>query len=519
VIFFLAFPPIARYSQIRIGRQNDRERRAEMAEDTTACKDTGALDVDTALVLGVWNDGETMRTKQAGYLQYYDGKQKILSETKPRTDGAAKHLVVTNWIRHVVERHVGFLSAKSIGLTQRNDLDDKAPLRQYQEVSDFNGVDAIDAEHLRNSLLFGLSPEVHSYDGENIVLTPYSPLEWSFMRDSCDEVVFAVHRLVLPKGSYYDGKRQATEVTLWTAYDSVNVYRYQSTGSALGSGTTPSSVSFDESKAKVQKHGFKTVPIVIFQIHQDRRPFISDALIGQQDVFNSVRSANADDVSYNVDSFLAIYGYSMEQMLEVDPETKKNQLEKIREERYLPLGENARAEFLKKGNEHQNVEFDLDLSVDAIHMMGGISNLKRIVGSTGNTSGISLKLCFTDQVHVAGTFGKWFEVGIRDRVDLLNERWAQLGDSTLEDYDVRITTDVPVNEAEFFQNIPELLQVMSRRGVARLAPAIEDVDRVVNEKDEELARDIEAGIRPQYLGVSRETSQADLASGGGADGD
>jgi len=110
-------------------------------------------------------------------------------------------------------------------------------------------------------------------------------------------------------------------------------------------------------------------------------------------------------------------------------------------------------------------------------MMGKIPDITgKIMGATGNTSGIALKLMFHAMEQAAGGFIHNFKSGVRARIDLLNRVWGPLGQPVLAGYDVEIIPNLPVNELELYDRIPVLRMALSSREVLKRLPSVTNPD-------------------------------------------
>jgi hypothetical protein len=91
-------------------------------------------------------------------------------------------------------------------------------------------------------------------------------------------------------------------------------------------------------------------------------------------------------------------------------------------------------------------------------------------------------------------WSKYIRMSLECRVERLNRIWGIRNMPTLEDYDVKVTYEVPVNEIEIWQNIGALEPLLSRLDMARLVPSIEDPQAAIEAKEAEVAT---AAVGPQ----------------------
>lgn len=435
------------------------------------------FNLTTTQILQVWDDADSTRDEMQTRQDYYDGDQAILDETTDRYDGSTRNLMVTNWIKYIVNKHVGFMTAKPVEYTLKDPKAPDAGLKEFDLIDIQNTLDAVDQEHLRQCILKGYSVEVHSYDGEKIKITQYDSEDWVIMYDELDQPRVAIHRAIQPANSIYRNQFLEFEKTIYTVYDDASIRTFELISSE------DSDSYLDEIDSR--PHPYGRLPLVIFRVTRKRESFIGDDLISQQDAWNTTRSSNLDDLQYNVDAILKLIGYDVDAMFEAD-EDGVTFVEKLRKHRILPLKEGGEAEFIEKGNEKDKVAHDLDLTRSDLHMMARVADVEKIIGATGTVSGIALKLCLMPQIDQAIQFSVFFEEGLRDRIDLINRINAIRRKPILEDFNVSFTLNIPVNETEIWQYIPNLEDVMTRKTRLSLIPSIEDPEAEAKAKEIEL---------------------------------
>lgn len=444
----------------------------------------------------VWDQSASRRSVQQKRHEYYEGKQAILLEGDTRTDGSKRSKVVTNWIRKVVNDHTAFALTNAPGYTlsdpdpsqedaesQAQLLVEKEALAQFETVRRDNNLDAIDQEHFKQAVKMGFSVEVHAFDSvtKKITITQYDPRCWAFLFDTNEKMLAAIHRAELAAGTYYNDRILEATLVVYTVYDDRNKTTFEESISPDQSGKPVRSLNVI---GAFEQHYYGRPPVVLFKVSKDAGTFVSDALISLQDAYNTSHSNLLDDVQYNVDAVLAIKGYEPGAMFEKDEDGVRF-IDKLRQYRMLPLNKEADAKFLEKGNPKDKIEYDISLTRDDIHMEGAIADVSRIVGATGSVSGIALKLKLKPMIGQAASFLKWFSAGLRDRVELLNIVWAKLNTPSLTEYLITFNIDVPVNETEIWQFLPNLDGLLSRVDRIRLIPSIKDPEQAAQRKKAE----------------------------------
>jgi len=359
-------------------------------------------------------------------------------------------------------------------------------------VRDANRLNAQDSRLLRNCIIFGLGVEVHGFKDDAPRIRCEDPRNWAFLWDDSEELAVAVRCKDFDAGDFYRGEVLKEPVEVWTYYDNRFVMEFERRGDGLKRGQVTNSKSRigtsprfkprpeEMVQTRLVEHYAGGLPVIAYRINDEYETVLTDDLLEQQNAFNRTRSDNNDDVAYNVDQFLVVKGYSLQELL--------NAVGQIREERCIPLDDDGEAKFIEKGNAVEKVKFELELARDAIHLMGGVPDLAAIVGASGEASGIALKLKFSVQQQVSEGFAREFEAGLRRRVELLNHVRRALGQSTLERYDITISKNIPVNDKEMLESVPFMRQIMPTQEILAQIPFVQDPKSTAEAKEAEMKK-------------------------------
>jgi len=431
-------------------------------------------------IRSIWASAETKHGEQIKRRDYYNGQQEILNKTGKRKDGQSYYKIVMNWVEDLVGRHVGFLTTRPFSVVADEDkADAAAAVEQYDVVAQANDLPATDGRHFRNCLLYGTSVEVMSYDAatKSIGLTDFPPYEWAFVTDEYGTVVAAVRRFELAKDSFYDGKLLEDIKIRWTVYDADEILEYEEAD--------------DHTLLKIpalsQSHEFGIVPVYRWMINADGQPAITDSFITLQDAYNSALSAHFDDHEADIDAILLITGLDPHSLFAKDDDGK-SVMDNVRETKTLPLAtSDSKADFLTRDLPVEKTRFTLDTARSDIHTTGKAPDLREIVGTTGATSGIALKLAFQSMIEVSGDRIKYIRESLDRRIVLLNTVWSKRGGVVLVDnYAITVSFEVPLNELEIWNSIEQLEPILSRLDRAKLVPSIEDPRAAIDAKDAEI---------------------------------
>jgi len=464
------------------------------------------LNLTPKQTLEEWDRFTTQRYAMQRRGDYYLGDQAILHKPGKRHDGKAYNKVAMNWIDVLISRHVGFLTGRPFNVTVAVDTAQDEAIENYDALRDECDLDALDSELFRDSLVFGYGVELHSVGDEaEVLIERFDPREWVFLLDENDDEVGAIRRLILPPGSVYEGEVLDREVVLWWTYDDAEIVTYREDrpvaqrSSLVGLPIVASAATMVDASGMREtgryRHAYGMVPVFRWTVTPDYRAFVTDNIIGLQDAYNKAFSEHLDDVDTDIDALLAINGAAPGEFSRVDPSTGKNQLEALREQGVIvfPDGE-TRAEFLTRNLPTEKIEYTIKTIRRLIHTAGAVPDLDEMVGATGATSGIALQLQFQAMIERAMGWSKYVRMSLENRVRRLNRIWGIRNMPTLEDYDVKVTYEVPTNEIEIWQNIGALEPLLSRLDMARLVPSIEDPQAAIEAKEAEVAT---AAVGPQ----------------------
>jgi len=437
----------------------------------------------------LWNARESDRADMSKRQDYYDGKHAIVGQDEQYVDGHDKSEVVSNWCQYIVNRFVGALTSMPYQLSRDNPLGEtdegqltedevaerdaqieaeKWGIEYYGEIAVDNNLEALDGENLRNALIHGYGVEVHSFatdsDEGEVRITSYDPREWVLVRDTNGVLQIAIRQVTLDANTVYNGELLDDELKIRTVYyaDQYETFKY---------------VDEDGQKGKWevierQTHHYGQVPVVEWRINEQRKSILTDAIISQVDAYNAADSQSGDELTQASDALLVLKGLSAD-WIEQNAAT-------IRQKRVLPLEdtENSDAKYLSKTLEADRFGKRLERTRAHIHMMGEVPDVNQIVGTTGATSGIALKLMFTPMQEAASGMIAWLKKCMRDRVNLINAMSAkQTNRSEISNYVVGIQFQIPVNRIEEWQYIGSLDGIVSARTKLELLHDINDPER------------------------------------------
>jgi len=414
------------------------------------------IEINTDDVEALWDGDATARAFRAEKKKYYDGKHKILERKEKYGDGTEKSNTVMNWIDHIVSEHAGAISSYQVSSESE---EEKPATDEYKKVAENNFLDSKDLNNRRKAILYGYGVEVHSFDPKEkkIIIKNYDSNEWLFLRDSDDVLTLAIRWVTLPDNTIHNGKLLKDPLEVVSVYSQqgfVHLERLSETEWAVSSNG---------------RHSYGRIPVVQWRVDEDSLGIITKALISQNDEYNVVDSANGDSVKIDVDSVLKLKG--------VDSSWANENETTIREKRMLPLPFDSDAEYMSRTFDTVRTQDRLDRTRKHIHIMGRIPDVANIVGTTGATSGIALKLMFSPMQREVESMISFLKQGVADRIALMNAIWAKLGQPVLTDFTTTIQFLMPVNRIEEWQNINGLEGVVSKKTKLELLTDIIDPEK------------------------------------------
>ena len=433
----------------------------------------------------VWNDAQARRDAQAKRQRYYDGDHDKRKGGDTYSDGSKKSNRFANWIKFIVNRYVGALTSTPYQITDTDDADpaqviegEAAPLtgpQMYTELTDDNNLDARDVENLRNALLKGFSVEVHEFharesDGDEsgsvqgqIVVYNDDPENWTFIEDEYGDVAGALRSITLEANTVFQDEVLEDKRELMTFYDDRFIYDYERVGTD----------SAWQPIGDPREHFYGRVPVIRWRVNKRCKPIISDALIGQQDEYNDVDSSSGDAIRSFQDCVLKTWG--------IDSDYIKKNAKNISESKHLPLDDKQTddAVYMTRELDYEPVESRLSRTREHIHMDGEVPDVAQIVGATGVTSGIALRLKFLPMEQAAAGMIHYLKEGLRERITLINAMLRRSQGAEIEGVIPTVQFTLPMNVVEERKSLAEMneAQVLSLKTILELMPGIDDPER------------------------------------------
>lgn len=400
------------------------------------------------------------RVKLQTYYDYYSGKQDILNKRKV-SESKPCNRVVTNYCLNIVNNYLGYLVGKDITYTSNNNFEN------IQDTLNYNDVQQVDSELLRNALIFGVAYEICYIDEDNqqrfkvLDSRQCIPIYENTLNQDLMAVIryFPIDSLDATKGYYVE------------VYTSANTLVYK-TNSMFG--------SFALIEERPNYYGM--VPVTVFGLNTEEKS-IFDAIMGLQDAYNKLLSSEIDDWESFCDAYLCIKG------IQIDEEA----VEQMRHNRVLSLGElnpDAEAFYLTKNVSDTQIENILANINDTIHKIANSPDFSQ--ESFGTSSGIALRYRLLGFENTAGSIEKSMTKALQRRLELLTAIMTLTGENaTWRDVQITFTRNLPADTNEIVAIVNSLRGLVSDKTLLSQIPFVSDVEAELEALEEQRTANME----------------------------
>lgn len=379
--------------------------------------------------------------------------------SKVATDvGKPCNKIVCNYCFNIVQNYSGYLSGIPIAYSSPIDIS------EIIKVLNYNDYKSEDTELLRQALIYGRAFEVAYIDEfSQIRFKLFDSRECIPVYDTTlDENLRYVIRYY-KINMYNDKDEYFVEVY---SDEKIDLYKTQAGYSTL---TLISS----------EPNYFNQVPITIFSLNREEES-IFDKVMTLQDAYNKLISSEVDDFEAFCDSYLVLRNCYAE------PED----IQKMKENRVLLLGENADAQYLTKTISDTQIENMLSNINDTIHKIANSPdfNDEKLMAQ----SGIAMRYKLVGFENNASAIEGQMKKALQKRIELICEILHLTGaDEDWRDIDIIFTRNLPVNVLEISQIINQLRGIVSDETLLAQIPFVNDVaaeyEKVKAQKEENIS--------------------------------
>lgn len=389
---------------------------------------------------------------------YYDGKHKILNK-KYEDESKACSNIVTNFCRIITQTYNGYIAGKPVSYSSNDDITD------IQEVINYNDDAAANIQWLLNALIYGVGYEIQWIDKN--AQTRYAQVNpqnaFPIYDNSLDgELLYFVR--------WYDANSiDDNEEMMVEVYSATNkkVYKMRGIGGAM---------EFVSEEA----HFFKDVPVSIFWLNEGSEENIFNCIMGLNDSYNELQSAEVDDFSAFCDAYLALTGMDAD----------KEEVAQMKSSRVLLLPEGGAASWLTKNASDTQVVNMLDNIKENIFKVSSCPDMAD--DNFMAQSGAAIRYKLVQFENAASTIVTQFTKAIQRRIELIcNVLNLKASDAVWRDIQINFIRNLPQDFTETIAIVNSLKGVVSDATLLAQLPFIDDVqaelEAVQKQKADEMA--------------------------------
>lgn len=405
-------------------------------------------------------------------MSYYEGKHKILDETK------RDNRLVCNHAKDISDTASSYFIGNPVTYKSEGDI---KPLTDALELA---GADETDGDNGLEASIYGLAYEyVYVKENENNLQTKNLSAENTFMvkDDSIEEnELFAVYYYIRKDDS---GKLpdhyMATVVT--------TNYKYEldiENNNTIQATTEPA-----------VPHYLGEIPIIEYL---NNKLAIGDfeLQIPLIDAYNALMSDRVTDKEQFIDAILAIYGTLLTDEDEPNTEDEDESIRKakarLKKYKVLEMPDTAKAEYLTRTFDENGVEILKKAIEQDIHKFSHIPCMSD-ESFGGNVSGVAMEFKLLGMENITKIKTRYYKKGLRKRVRIFCNYLALHGTSIdPAGITMTFTRALPKNLLEISQIVANLWGKVSRKTLLSQVPFVDDVDEELKaletEEEENLKR-------------------------------
>lgn len=385
--------------------------------------------------------------------QYYRGDHPIMARLK--SENLKNNKVVTNHARYIVRVNTGYLLAKPVEYQVSEGNIDRV-IEEYKK----QNIAKLDKELGGDVSIFGRAYEyIYSYfDGTvkeahskkinvtNAVVAYDDTLEheplFGVMYGSCD----------LAKGKYFDV----------TVVDKNTIYKFNE----------------DLELVSSKPHTFGAVPLLEYVNNPDYLGDFPRDIQTLIDAYNILQSDRLNDKEQLVEAILVLYGLDL----------TEDQLKKIKEYRTLVADKDARAEYLLKQLDEEQLDVLRKVYATDIHKISMTPDLSD-ENFAGNTSGVAIRFKLVNFEQNIADKEIYFRDGLSKRFKMYNKYLNSVDASVpivpMHKVEIIMKRNLPQNDLETAQIISMLSDFIDQETLLGQVSFIEDASKAVEYKNKE----------------------------------
>ena len=400
--------------------------------------------------------------------KYYLGEHDILS--KQRAKNKPNYKPVCNHAKDIADTSTGYFMGNTISYSNSEDTDIDELLIAFDNAE----VDESDHDNALDMALYGVAYEyVYARENENILDIKSLEVENTFIvyDDSIEQQpLFGVY--------YFKRKENKADTETYQAVIMTKQFVY-----SIVLGGKEKGVISD----KPIPHNMGDIPIIEYK---NNKYSIGDfeQQIGLIDSYNSLTANRINDKEQFIDSILVLYGARLGD----DEEESIKAMESLAEHKLLELHPEARAEYLSKTLNENEVETLRNAVKQDIYTFSHIPNLTD-ENFAGNSSGVAMEFKLLGLEMITKIKQRYYVKGLKKRIKLF-ANYLGLTQIAIDANSItpHFSRSLPKNLLEISQIVSNLDGKVSQETLLSQIPFVEDptseIEKVNEEKQENIAQ-------------------------------
>ena len=400
--------------------------------------------------------------------KYYLGEHDILS--KQRAKNKPNYKPVCNHAKDIADTSTGYFMGNTISYSNSEDTDIDELLIAFDNAE----VDESDHDNALDMAIFGVAYEyVYARENENILDIKSLEVENTFIvyDDSIEQQpLFGIY--------YFKRKENKADTETYQAVIMTKQFVY----SIVLEGKEKGVIS-----DKPIPHNMGDIPIIEYK---NNKYSIGDfeQQIGLIDSYNSLTANRINDKEQFIDSILVLYGARLGD----DEEESIKAMESLAENKLLELHPEARAEYLSKTLNENEVETLRNAVKQDIYTFSHIPNLTD-ENFAGNSSGVAMEFKLLGLEMITKIKQRYYVKGLKKRIKLF-ANYLGLTQIAIDANSIvpNFSRSLPKNLLEISQIVSNLDGKVSQETLLSQIPFVEDpmseIEKVNKEKQENIAQ-------------------------------
>lgn len=400
--------------------------------------------------------------------KYYLGEHDILS--KKRSKNKPNYKPVCNHAKDIADTSTGYFMGNTISYSNSEDTDIDELLIAFDNAE----VDESDHDNALDMAIYGVAYEyIYARENENILDIKSLEVENTFIvyDDSIEQQpLFGVY--------YFKRKENKADTETYQAVIMTKQFVY----SIVLEGKEKGVIS-----DKPIPHNMGDIPIIEYK---NNKYSIGDfeQQIGLIDSYNSLTANRINDKEQFIDSILVLYGARLGD----DEEESIKAMESLAEHKLLELHPEARAEYLSKTLNENEVETLRNAVKQDIYTFSHIPNLTD-ENFAGNSSGVAMEFKLLGLEMITKIKQRYYVKGLKKRIKLF-ANYLGLTQIAIDANSIipNFSRSLPKNLLEISQIVSNLDGKVSQETLLSQIPFVEDpmseIEKVNEERQENIAQ-------------------------------